>query len=195
MTDGKNARFPYDPAMKCIVGLGNPGSEYRSTRHNVGFLFADFFRDAEGFSDFEDAPKFHGLVANGTVKGEKVALLRPLTYMNLSGQSVAALVNFYKLDPAKDLLVVSDDIDMEFGKVRFREKGSSGGQNGLKSIAASLGTENFARIKIGIGRDAKFDTADWVLSKFRAEELAELSERVFPEASEKIVAWLTEGKA
>jgi PTH1 family peptidyl-tRNA hydrolase len=176
--------------MKCVVGLGNPGQEYAATRHNVGFRFVDFFRIWNRFSDFEDAPKFKGLVSTGMVNGEKILLLKPLTYMNLSGESVAALVAFYKIDPKKDLLILSDDVDMEFGKVRFREKGSSGGQNGLRSIAKSLSTEEFARIKIGIGRDERFETADWVLSKFKPEELAELEKTIFPKVADAVADWL-----
>jgi PTH1 family peptidyl-tRNA hydrolase len=176
--------------MKCIVGLGNPGQEYRATRHNVGFLALEAFARSHGFSDFEDAPKFKGLVSAGVVNGEKTLLLKPLTYMNLSGESAAALVTFYKFDPKKDLLVLSDDVDMEFGKVRFREKGSSGGQNGLKSIAKNLGTEEFARIKIGIGRDDRFETADWVLSKFKTEELTELEKTIFPKVADAVADWL-----
>lgn len=129
-------------------------------------------------------------MAQGVVGGEKAFCMKPLTYMNLSGEAVAAFATFYKLDPSKDLIALSDDIDMEFGKIRFREKGSSGGQNGLKSIAARLGTEEFARLKIGIGRDGRFDVADWVLSKFKPEELEELADSVLPAACEKVSDWM-----
>ncbi len=108
--------------------------------------------------------------------------------MNLSGESVISLVNFYKI-PRENILVLSDDIDMDFGKIRLREKGSSGGQNGLKSIAALLGTEEFARLKIGIGRDDRYDVADWVLSKFSSEEKKNLQEAVFEEACESVEKW------
>ena len=177
--------------MKLVVGLGNPGPEYRQTRHNVGFLALEAFARTNGFADFEDAPKFKGLLATGTVNGGKVLLLKPLTYMNLSGDSVAPILAFYKLDPTKDLLVLSDDADMEFGKVRFREKGSSGGQNGLKSVIERLGTDAFARIKIGIGRDPRFDTADWVLSKFKKEEFESLETAVFSKIRESITEFLS----
>ncbi len=119
--------------------------------------------------------------------------MKPLTYMNLSGEAVAPFMAFYKLDAETDVLAVSDDIDMEFGKIRFREKGSSGGQNGLKSISKHLGTENFARLKIGIGRDARFDTADWVLSKFKPDEVGTLESEILPEAREKIRGWVSGG--
>lgn len=109
--------------------------------------------------------------------------------MNLSGESAAALVNFYKI-PREDILVLSDDIDMDFGKIRLREKGSSGGQNGLKSIAQHLGTEEFARLKIGIGRDERYNVADWVLSKFSGEELEGLEKEVFVEGFGSVEGWI-----
>ncbi|EKD29606.1 MAG: Peptidyl-tRNA hydrolase [uncultured bacterium (gcode 4)] len=121
-------------------------------------------------------------------KWEKIILLKPMTYMNLSGESVVSLVNFYKI-PKEDTLVLSDDIDMDFGKIRLREKGSSGGQNGLKSIAQHLGTEEFARLKIGIGRDNRYNVADWVLSKFSDEEKKGLEE-VFMEGCANVEKWL-----
>ncbi|MDD5197652.1 MAG: aminoacyl-tRNA hydrolase [Candidatus Gracilibacteria bacterium] len=173
--------------MKLIVGLGNPGKEYANTRHNVGFLFVEYLRDKWGFEDWKDS-KFKGIISEGAIKGEKVILLKPMTYMNLSGESVISLVNFYKI-PRENILVLSDDIDMDFGKIRLREKGSSGGQNGLKSIAALLGTEEFARLKIGIGRDDRYDVADWVLSKFSSEEKKNLQEAVFEEACESVEKW------
>ena len=110
--------------------------------------------------------------------------------MNLSGMSVASLVNFYKMDPLTDMLVISDDIDMEFGKVRFRTQGSHGGQNGLRSIIESLGSDTFARIKIGIGRHAGYNVSDWVLSKFQSEEVKVLQESVFPKVEASLREWL-----
>jgi len=109
--------------------------------------------------------------------------------MNLSGESVVAIANFYKI-PKESILVLSDDIDMDFGKIRLRDKGSSGGQNGLKSIASSLGTEEFARLKIGIGRDDRYGVADWVLSKFSGEEIEKLRKEVFVEGCGKVEGWL-----
>lgn len=134
--------------MKCIVGLGNPGKEYENTRHNAGFLAIDFLREELNFPEFE-ASKHFGVLSEGIVQGERVFLLKPSAYMNLSGKSVSSLIGFYKLNP-ENILIVCDDIDQDFGKIRYREKGSSGGQNGIKSIIESLGTENFQRIKIGI---------------------------------------------
>ena len=158
------------------------------TRHNVGYLFADFLRDKWGFEDWKDS-KFKGTISEGTFRGEKVILLKPTTFMNLSGESVASLVNFYKI-PRENILVFSDDIDMDFGKIRLRDKGSSGGQNGLKSIALDLGTEEFSRLKIGIGRNDRYDVADWVLSKFSSEEKKNLQERIFIEACESVEGWM-----
>lgn len=174
--------------MKLIVWLGNPGKEYASTRHNVGFLFAEFLRNAWNFEDWKDS-KFKGVISEGTLRWEKVILLRPMTFMNLSWESVGALINFYKI-PLLDLLVLSDDIDMDFGKIRLRDKGSSGGQNGLKSITAHLGTDGFSRLKIGIGRDDRYSVADWVLSKFSEEEKKNLEDDMFPDARESIEKWL-----
>ncbi|MDD2516540.1 MAG: aminoacyl-tRNA hydrolase [Candidatus Gracilibacteria bacterium] len=166
--------------MFLIVGLGNPGNEYRQTRHNVGFLFLDYLREKLEFEDFKDS-KFKGLISEGTFAGEKTVLLKPLTYMNLSGESVATLMNFYKI-PLENFVVIYDDMDLEeFGKIRFRDKGQSGGHNGIKSITKCLGTEEFKRIKIGIGKK-QFDAADRVLSKFSKEELENLIINVFPEA-------------
>jgi len=110
--------------MKLIVGLGNPGREYENTRHNVGFLFVDFLRDIWNFEDWKDS-KFKGIISEGTMNGEKIILLKPMTFMNLSGESVISLVNFYKI-PREDVLILSDDIDMDFGKIRLRSEGSSG---------------------------------------------------------------------
>lgn len=111
--------------------------------------------------------------------------------MNLSGDTVASIVNFYKLDPKRDILVISDDLDMEFAKVRYREKGSHGGQNGLRDIIAKLGTDEFPRIKIGIGRHEKYEVVDWVLSKFTHEEITQLEEEVFPKVKEHVKKWLS----
>ncbi|MDD2891560.1 MAG: aminoacyl-tRNA hydrolase [Candidatus Gracilibacteria bacterium] len=174
--------------MKLIVGLGNPGKEYATTRHNVGFLFMDFLRNKWGFEDWKDS-KFKGVISEGILGGEKIILLKPTTYMNLSGESVVPLMNFYKI-PRENILVLSDDIDMDFGKIRLREKGSSGGQNGLKSIITLLGTDEFARLKIGIGRDNRYNVADWVLSKFNDEELKNLNKKIFIDACENIDKYL-----
>lgn len=174
--------------MKLIVWLGNPGKEYTTTRHNVGFLFVEYLREKWGFEDWKDS-KFKGVISEGIFRWEKIILLKPTTYMNLSGESVVPLMNFYKI-PRDDILVFSDDIDMDFGKIRLREKGSSGGQNGLKSIITLLGSDEFSRLKIGIGRDDRYAVADWVLSKFSGEELERLEKEVFMEVRKKVEGWM-----
>jgi len=171
--------------MKIIVGLGNPGPEYAKTRHNVAWLFLDWLAKEEGgFSDFAPT-KFAALSAMGEVAGKKVLLVKPLSFMNLSGEPVRRVMDFYKAAPA-DLLAVSDDVDMEFGKVRYRQEGSAGGHNGLKSLIQHLGTDQFRRIKIGVGRHPHMDTADWVLSRFSGEEARALEDDVFPRAMDAL---------
>lgn len=171
--------------MKLIVWLGNPGKEYENTRHNVGFILIELLRKELGFSDWNDS-RFHAVVSEWVIQGEKYIFMKPMTYMNLSGNAVSTIVNFYKLNPKEDILVISDDIDMEFGKVRFRSKGSHGWQNGLKDIIAKLGTDEFARIKIGIGRHEKMSVSDWVLSKFSLDEFSMISDEIFSKVKEYI---------
>ena len=149
--------------MRLIVGLGNPGKPYENTRHNVGFLFMEYLREVWGFPEFRDSP-FRGLVSEGVYRGERTVLLKPMTYMNISGESATALLRYYHI-PLTDCLVVSDDVTMAFGRVRYRDSGSAGGHNGLKSLIHHLG-EDFARIKIGIGRDECMPLDAWVLGRF-----------------------------
>ncbi len=142
-----------------------------------------------GFEDWKDS-RFFGVISEGNISGEKVILLKPTTYMNRSGQSIASIVNFYKLDPRQDVLVISDDIDMEFGKVRFRVKGSHGGQNGLRDTIEKLGTDEFARIKVGIGRHECYSVSDWVLSKFQNEELETLASLISKQIGKTVKEWI-----
>ncbi len=174
--------------MKCIVGLGNPWKVYEKTRHNAGFLAIDFLRDELNFPEFESSKHF-GVISEGMIQGERVVLLKPTTYMNASGTSVASLLTFYKLW-AKDLLIISDDIDQDFGKIRYREKGTSGGQNGIKSIIESLWTDSIPRIKIGIGRNDAYEVSDWVLSKFSKNEIETLESVFSDEFLEKVDIFL-----
>ena len=153
--------------MKLIVGLGNPGKEYEKTRHNAGFMCIDQVANALNFKF--DTKKFKALLAVGMVKGEKVILMKPQTYMNLSGEAVGECVRFYDID-SNDICVISDDLDLPIGKIRLREKGSSGGQNGLKNIILHLGTQEFKRIRIGIGHNKFIDTKDYVLGKISKED-------------------------
>ncbi len=169
--------------MKLIVGLGNPWKEYIYTRHNVGFMMIDLVREAWRFEEWKDSA-FQWVMSEGMLKWEKILLLKPSTYMNLSGESIASVVHFYKLDPSSDILVISDDIDMEFAKVRYRKEWSHGWQNGLKDILLKVGTNEIKRIKIGIGRDERYSVSDWVLSKFNKEERELLETEVFHKVTE-----------
>ena len=155
--------------MYIIAGLGNPTREYEKTRHNVGFDTIDVLADRLNTS--VDEKKFKGLYGRGIIAGEKVILLKPQTFMNLSGESIRPLADYYKVDPESELIVVSDDITLSPGGIRIRKKGSAGGHNGLKNIIGQLGTENFKRIRIGVGEKPKgYDLADYVLGHFSKEE-------------------------
>ena len=153
--------------MKLIVGLGNPGKEYENTRHNIGFIFLDNFASVHNISI--DKEKFNGLYAQAIINDEKVIILKPLSYMNLSGEVVRKFVDYFKID-INNILIISDDLDMNFGKLRLRPDGSSGGHNGLKNIALNLNTESFKRLKVGISNNKDIDTKDYVLGKFNKEE-------------------------
>lgn len=161
--------------MKLIAGLGNPGKQYEKTRHNVGFDLIDAF--AKKHQIPLDKSKFNGVYGMGTIDGEKVILLKPLTYMNLSGESIKPMLDFYKLEN-KDLVVVYDDLDMPVGKIRLRMKGSAGGHNGIKSIIQHLSTQNFNRIRIGIDRPEHGSITSYVLGKFTDEENDKMTEAI-----------------
>jgi PTH1 family peptidyl-tRNA hydrolase len=155
--------------MFVIVGLGNPGKKYENTRHNAGFLMIDALADKYGIQIREK--KHKALCGTGVIEGVKVLLVKPETYMNLSGESVGELMNFYKLDPEEEMLVIYDDISLAPGNIRIRKKGSAGGHNGIKSLISHLSTQNFMRIKVGVGEKPKdWDLADYVLGHFTAEE-------------------------
>ena len=155
--------------MYIIVGLGNPGDKYEKTRHNVGFNVIDLL--AKEYSIDVSKIKHKALIGEGRVGTEKVILVKPMTYMNLSGDSVAEIVNFYKLDPESEMIVIFDDISLAPGNIRVRKKGSAGGHNGIKSIIARCGTQNFMRIKVGVGEKPQgWDLADHVLGRFSTED-------------------------
>lgn len=153
--------------MKLIVGLGNPGKEYELTRHNIGFIFIDNYASSKGVKI--DKKKFNGLYQELIINDEKVILLKPQSFMNLSGEIVEKYVNFFKVD-INDILIINDDLDMDFGRIRLRASGSSGGHNGLKNIALHIHTNQFKRLKIGISNNKLIDTKDYVLGKFSKEE-------------------------
>ena len=161
--------------MFVIVGLGNPGKKYENTRHNAGFVAIDALADKYGISIREK--KHKALCGTGVIEGNKVLLIKPETYMNLSGESVRSVMDFYKIDPEEDMLVIFDDISLAPGNIRIRKKGSAGGHNGIKSIIAHTGTQNFMRIKVGVGeKPAGWDLADYVLGHFTEEDNAKLKE-------------------
>lgn len=154
--------------MKLIVGLGNPGERYSHTRHNIGFDVVDSLAKEISAGGFKE--KFSGLIAEGNIGGEKVLLLKPQTYMNLSGNSIIQVLNFYKIDPKEDMVVIYDDMDLPLGKLRIKEKGSAGGHNGIKSIISHVG-EEFLRVKCGIGKAlTKEENINFVLGKFTKDE-------------------------
>ena len=162
--------------MYVIVGLGNPGDKYARTRHNVGFDVIDLLAEQNGISVTER--KHKALIGKGRIAGQAVILVKPQTFMNLSGESVGDILHFYKLDPAQDLIVISDDVALDLGTLRIRKKGSAGGHNGLKNIIAHCHTEEFMRVRIGVGKlPPNGDMIAHVLGRFAPEDrhLVELS--------------------
>lgn len=153
--------------MKLIVGLGNPGKEYEKTRHNIGFMVIDKFLKKNNISNQKE--KFNGHYYEMESNGEKVLLLKPQKYMNLSGEVVIKYINFYKIN-IDDILIICDDLDMPCGKIKLKYTGSSGGHNGLKNIECHLATKDYKRLKIGIANDKEMETRDYVLGRFNAEE-------------------------
>ncbi len=154
--------------MKLVVGLGNPGKEYENTRHNIGFYMIDQYLASKGFTQYKT--KFNGLYFDMMIKNEKVIFLKPQSYMNLSGEVVRKYIDFYQIQ-LQDILVISDDLDLNIGNFKLKEKGSSGGHNGLKNIELHLGNQNYKRLKIGIANDKHMDTKDYVLGRFDHKEL------------------------
>ena len=177
--------------MFIIVGLGNPTKEYEGTRHNVGFEVID--RIAEKYNIDVAVKKHRALVGKGMIGGEKVILAKPQTFMNLSGESVRSLLDFYKVDETTELLIIYDDVSLAPGQLRIRAKGSAGGHNGIKSIIAHVGGQVFPRIKIGVGeKPPKMDLADYVLGHFSKEDRS-VMEEAFREAADAVEMMITEG--
>lgn len=177
--------------MYVIAGLGNPGKQYDNTRHNIGFMTIDRLAEQENIDILEK--KHKAVIGKGTIAGQKCILAKPQTFMNLSGESVRELVDYYKVDETAELIVISDDISLDVGQLRIRKKGSAGGHNGLKNIIAHLGHEQFIRIKMGVGEKPKgWDLADYVLGHFSAPE-AKVMEEASERAADAIRTIITDG--
>ncbi len=178
--------------MKLIVGLGNPGAQYEQTRHNAGFMAVDLLAQRHASGQIPKS-RFHAVTLDAIIGTEKVLLMKPTKYMNLSGQSVGEAIRFYKLDPNEDLLVLVDDIALPVGFIRVRKNGSAGGHNGLTDIDRLLGGADYPRIRIGVGNVPKFmNQSDWVLSKFMKEEHGDV-DRSLKAAADATECLLDEG--
>ena len=177
--------------MFIVVGLGNPGREYARTRHNVGFDVIDVLSEKHHIQLTKNA--MHGQIGEGFVGGEKLVLVKPQTFMNLSGQCVTELVSWYK--PEMDhLMVIYDDIDIPQGTVRIRPNGSAGTHNGMRSIVAETGTEDFPRIRVGVGqRGLGWNLADWVLSHYQTAEEQEIADKAYEQAADAVLEYLKNG--
>lgn len=176
--------------MKMILAQGNPGTEYEKTRHNVGFLALDYYADKHGLN-FQPKAKFHALVAETSVSGEKVLFVKPTTYYNETGTSARALADFYKTS-TEDIIVIHDELALPFGTLRLREKGSDAGNNGIKSLNAHLG-ESYHRLRVGTANDLldKQGSFDFVLSKFNSAETEKLQSDIFPKVADIIDDFIT----
>jgi PTH1 family peptidyl-tRNA hydrolase len=188
--------------MKIIVGLGNPGERYKNTRHNAGFLAVDFILKFDGYMAARPSHEFksevHTLISPTAASGQredgqKIIFLKPQTYMNDSGQALKVICNFYKLDYAKELLVLHDEVDLPFGTYRFTDSSSAAGHNGVKSIIENLGTQDFARIRIGVENRAnreQMPTDAFVLQDFTPDELQKLNSDIFPKIKDEVEKFL-----
>jgi len=175
--------------MRIIVGLGNPGKEYKNTRHNIGFMVLEEL--ASRYPVEKQDSKFDAIIGHIRIKTNRVLLVKPLTYMNLSGNSVQAIVHWHKLN-LEDLMVVYDDMDLPLGTLRIRAEGGSGGHKGMKSIIARLASSDFARTRVGIGRPEERDAVDWVLGRFPAEE-KEQARQSIKSAADALEKWVGNG--
>ena len=179
------------PVSWLVVGLGNPGAKYENTRHNVGFMTADALAGRNG--EPIRRVKYHALTSEAVIGGQSVLLMKPTTFMNLSGQAVSEAARFYKI-PADHVLVISDDVDLPLGKLRIRKTGSAGGHNGLKHIIQLLGTDQFPRLKIGVGGKPHpdYNMADWVLGQFQGEDKKTIDDAV-ARAADAVECLLADG--
>jgi PTH1 family peptidyl-tRNA hydrolase len=177
--------------VKIIAGLGNPGEKYKNTRHNTGFVVVEALASRHSINGKFNS-RFNAIIGKGSIKGTEVLIVQPLTYMNLSGEAVFKILNWYKAD-ISDLLVVFDDVSLDLGKIRFRQEGSAGSHNGIKSIISCCGGQNFARLKVGIGPNpGEHLWTSYVLEKFTAEEL-EILKKIIPLSVEAIEDCLSSG--
>ena len=178
--------------MKLIVGLGNPGSEYTKTRHNAGFMVLDVLAQRHAGGAVARA-RFQSATVEAMVGGTKCLLAKPTTFMNLSGRSVGEALRFYKLDPATDLLVITDDVALDAGVIRLRSAGGAGGHNGLKDIERMLGTDAYARLRVGVGAPpAPVSQVDWVLGRFSEDEMVSVAPAL-DRAADAAATWASEG--
>ena len=176
--------------MYLIVGLGNPGRQYEATRHNMGFDVID--KLVEEYNVPQSGVKFNAMYGKGRIEGQPVILMKPLSYMNLSGGPIREMANYFKINPETEMIVIYDDIDLDPGQLRIRKKGSAGGHNGIKNIIAHLGTQEFPRVRIGVGeKPARMDLADYVLSRFPKDERV-LMEEAFERAGEAAVCMMND---
>ena len=177
--------------MYLVVGLGNPGREYEATRHNMGFDTIDHM--VEDYNVPQGGVKFNSMYGKSMIGGEKVILMKPLSFMNLSGGPVREMANYFKIDPETELIVIYDDIDLEPGQLRIRKQGSAGGHNGIKDIIRQLGTEKFLRIKVGVGAKPKgWDLADHVLGRFSTED-RKLVDEAIEKAAKAVDIMISQG--
>ena len=175
--------------MFVIVGLGNPEKKYFKTRHNVGFEVIDALSDKYNIGLTET--KFKAVYGKGRIGNERVILVKPLTYMNLSGEAVAPICNYFKVDSKSDLIVISDDVELDVGKLRVRPKGSAGGHNGLKNIIAQLGHDEFSRVRVGVGKKPReWDMVDWVLGHFEGEDAVTIKQSI--DRAAQAAVWIIE---
>ena len=177
--------------MYLVVGLGNPGKQYEATRHNMGFDTVD--RLVEDYNVPQGGVKFNAMYGKTMIGGEKVILMKPLSFMNLSGGPVREMANYFKIDPESELIVIYDDIDLEPGQLRIRKQGSAGGHNGIKNIILHLGTQVFPRVRVGVGEKPEgYDLADYVLGHFQGDE-KKLMEEAYDRAAAAVAEILTDG--
>lgn len=188
---GKKEGADRDKDMIIIAGLGNPEPKYDGTRHNVGFETLDVLAEKCGIS--LDTHKFNALFGRGTIGDQKVMLVKPLTYMNLSGESLRQITGYYKTEDMHRLIVISDDVELDVGVIRIRKGGSAGGHNGLKSIIEQLGSDGFVRVRVGVGKKpAAYDMVRWVLGRFPKEEQDKMA-LVRDEAAQAVITIVKEG--